>query len=501
MTTEEGAAKFKFKFLQELRGATWTGSQLQSASMNFEEFYLKRFQRRTSTFQTMPPSAASKRMYIHATQGKDEEGRPTLVAKVGHDLTEDAKALLKRMPRSQIVRRGRAMTSSFRPLMAYELTRRTRNSEMNMEKLKAAQMPNRKASAIARLKIEALKKRLSLDTTHLEKYAKAHASSSAASGSKWMDADLTDRPFWEDVFEWYKELFENLLSWVDEGRTPAFGMNTGSRARAKLPYYHSDSPGGPYDQTLDRTRTVMFKAPLSSVFAFVPDKAGFYKEVLEGALDMYDFGFQYSNPLIDGGDVYQLASDAFRGEIEHDVVINLGDDWNTIRRNGKGFVAKDGANWEGQAGTLLGEPFWGTKTKIGDTFQIPSGVWDTSIDGTLAMMQTGGKSIPGLLEEEVEDTEVRFILGMQYAVDPLFPRTQGFKMSMDKADKGINIKLDESHSISGKHSTQESKAWLMSYEGLKLDGDSLLSGYKEAKAGDFVSGTKLRAEVLAEQVA
>jgi hypothetical protein len=335
---------------------------------------------------------------------------------------------------------------------------------------------------------------------HLEKYAKAHATSSAASGSKWNTADLSDTAFWTEVFEWYKELFENLIDWVEEGRTPAFGMNTGSRARAKLPYFHADSPGGPYDNEIDRTRTVMFKAPLSSVFAFVPDKAGFYKETINTALTYFDFDFEYSCPLVDGGDVYRLASDAFVGNIEHDVVINLGDDWNRIKRNGTGFIAKDGANWEGQAGTLLGQPFWGTKTKIGNTFQIPSGVWDTSIDGTIAMMQTGGVTIPDLLEEEPEDTEVKFVLGMQYAVDPLMPRTQGFKMSMDKADKGINLKLDESHSVSGKHSTMETKAWLLSYDGLKVDGDSLLSSFERVEAGEFVSGTEVRRRVVAGEL-
>ena len=329
---------------------------------------------------------------------------------------------------------------------------------------------------------------------HLAKYAKDHANSSAASGSKWNEADIGDKSFWTEVFDFYDEMFENMIDWT--GRTPLFPFNLGGRARTKAEV-NIPEPDGPYDEALERARIVMFYASLSSPFCMVPDKAGLYAETISGWEDLFDFDFMFVSPLVYGGEAYQIASDAIRGDFEHDVVVCLSDDANHITKHGKKYVARDGVNWEGQAGTILGEPFYPCMTKIRDTFQIPSGVWNTSLNGTLANMATGlTNDIPSVLEEEVLDTKVKFMLGLQYEVDPLYPRTQGIKLSQDAADKSVSMAFDEVRVLKGKHSTQERLAWLASYEGRTLDGESLLSGYKGITPGEFVSGDKLRKLVL-----
>lgn len=498
VTSEIAQAQFKMKVRQEIAGATWTSGASQSRSLNLERTYLQRMLRPTNTFQTMPPSPASKRMFITSKKTLGEESRPELTTAVSHEIHEDARQLLKELPLSQIVRRGRAQTTTYRPTLGWEMVRRTRKAEANMATLKEHRMSDRLSHELWMLKCESLQKRLSLDRHHLVKYAKGHGASSAASGSKWSDAPLDDLVFWEDVLEFYKEMFEDFTSW-EPGRTMAFPLNIGARARAKFPYYDPDHPEGPYESVIERTRNVLFKFPVSSVYCMVPDKTGFYRETFERALTYFDFDFEWVCPLVHGGDIYQVASDAFLGEFEHDVFVGLGDDANIIKRNNSGFIARDGANWEGQAGEILGSSFWPTKTKIGNTFQIASGVWDTSVDGTLAMMQVAGKDIPGVVEEEPEDTAVKFILGLQYAEDPVLPRTQGFKLSMDKADKGINIKIGENTSLTGKHTDRERAAWLASYKGLRLDGSPLLDGYKAVAPGDFVSGTRLRNQVISDQ--
>ena len=133
---EESHLQFKQRFLREIRNARWTQTELQSNSMNFEPAYLKRVSRASNVFQTMPPSPGSRRMYIKAELTQDDAKRPVLETIVSHDLWDETKDLIKRTPESQLVRRGRAMTTFYRPLQHYEITKRTTNATLNMDKLK-----------------------------------------------------------------------------------------------------------------------------------------------------------------------------------------------------------------------------------------------------------------------------------------------------------------------------------------------------------------------------
>jgi hypothetical protein len=118
------------------------------------------------------------------------------------------------------------------------------------------------------------------------------------------------------------------------------------------------------------------------VFAFVPDKKGYYEEVLSGVMDVMEINDHVITPMTHGGEVYGAASNALKDN--SDLVICLGDDVN-IFRGGK-QLCYDGVNWETQVGTILGKPFHGSKTYFGGMYHVPSGVYDTSLDDSIASL-------------------------------------------------------------------------------------------------------------------
>jgi hypothetical protein len=318
------------------------------------------------------------------------------------------------------------------------------------------------------------------------KYVKEHKKSSIIPGTKWDQLDETDRPFWS-------KYFDIIRGYVDEhyfsGENFNSAFNFGSRQRNDDLVYPDETH---YDLEVHRTRVVMFTPGLSSVFAFVPDKIGFYREVIEGALDLLDINDHVITPMTHGGEVYGAASEAMKGN--EDVTVILGDDCN-IYRKGKQY-AYDGVNWETQVGTILNTPFHGTKSYFGGMYHVPSGVFDTSLDDTLATLwcyssleeMQKGKDVPQIMERSKMDERVGFMLGMAYSEDPDFPRLQGLKLSVDKSDKTVPLPTGRNLEIFGKQTEDEMERWYLGYHGSTPDGGGLLDFLQAVSPEDFRGG-------------
>jgi len=327
-------------------------------------------------------------------------------------------------------------------------------------------------------------KRFDFNIDHIRKYIKDHEKSSIASGLKWGQLP-DDESFWRPIYNEVKGFFEEKVFSGESFNTP---FNFGARARQDQQVVKDQVF---YDLEVTRTRIVMFHPALSSVFAFIPDKTGFYREAIDGALDALEINDHVMTPLTDGGEVYGAAADALHNN--EDVVIVLGDDCN-IYRNGEQF-AFDGVNWETQVGTLLGEPFHGSKTYFGGMHHVPSGVFDTSLDDTLATLwvysmlpeMKEGKGIPGIMERELEDEKCNFMLGMNYQQDPNHPRLQGLKLTVDKADAAEILPAGRSLELTNKYDEEQTLRWYLGYHGTTPDGGSLLDFLSDLPAG-FPSG-------------
>jgi hypothetical protein len=395
---------------------------------------------------------------------------------------------MRELPREQIVWRSRPAGLMSNRLQLNELNRRVDNAKANKSLLDSISLPSNIAEEIISIKKQALLKRMKIDNETLDKYIKEHEKSSIVPGLKWgqLPAATEDTTFWRKYYDTIRGYVEDDMFAGKSFNTP---FNFGSRQRAD----QAVEPGEThYDLEVTRTRIIMFTPALSSVFAFLPDKKGFYNEILSGAMDAFKINDHVITPLTHGGEVYGAASEAMRGN--ENVTICLGDDVN-IYKNGNQY-AFDGVNWETQVGTILGAPFHGTKTYFGDMYHVPSGVFDTSLDDTLASLwvysqhpeMKEGTEIPGIMEREIEDESVGFMLGMAYKTDPSLPRLQGLKLTQDKSDAAVPLPSGRNLELVSSKPEDEAERWYLGYHGTTPDGESLLHFLEKVSVEDFKGG-------------
>lgn len=371
-------------------------------------------------------------------------------------------------------------------LQMNEFNRRWKKARQNRDVLSSLTLPTSLAEELNSIKQHALLKRMTVDLDHIEKYIKDHEKSSVVSGVKW-DALPRDRGFWVKFMDAVKG---GLEEYAFNGYAFDSPFNLGSRQRTGN---QVERDVNIYDVDENRTRVVCFHPALSSVYAFVPDKKEMYREIIDNAKDVFDISDHFMTPVVDGGEVYGAAADALHNS--EDVVIVLGDDCN-VYNNGTQY-AFDGVNWETQVGTILGDPLRGSKTYFGGMYHVPSGVWDTTIDDTLATMHVyslerdnmrAGEGINGIMERELKDEECNFMLGLSYNHDPNAPRLQGLKMTQDKADASHILPSGRNLEITSKYSDFEKEYWFLAYYGTTPDGGTLLDFLQDIPADEFRSG-------------
>jgi len=331
---------------------------------------------------------------------------------------------------------------------------------------------------------------MKIDDDTIRKYIVEHKDSSVVPGLKW-DALVPEEGESirkGDFDEWYNIVKGNV---EDKMFGEAFNtpFNFGSRQRNDQSVEFDKTY---YDLEVTRTRVVMFTPALSSMFMFIPDKLGFYREVIDSTLDVFDISDHIMTPMTEGGEVYGAASSALNGN--EDVTICLGDDVNIFKK-GKQY-AYDGVNWETQVGTILGAPFYGTKTFFGGLPHVPSGVFDTSLDDTLASLwvyatsesMNKGEDIKGIMERELKDEQCNFMLGLAYAYDRDYPRLQGLKLAQDKSGVDVPLPYGRTLELFNKSTEDEAERWYLGYHGTDQKGGSLLDFLQKIKPEDFRGG-------------
>jgi len=353
-----------------------------------------------------------------------------------------------------------------------------------MQTLTSISLPESIAEEICKIKKNALLKRFKMDDKTIAKYVKEHEKSSIIPGVKWgaLPAEKS----------WWTEYYNTMKGYIEDGYFSGnwnAPFNFGGRQRADQQVEKGEIH---YDLEVTRTRVVMFHPALSSTFMFVPDKQGFYKEVWDSVLDVFEINDHVMCPFVHGGAVYgQAAASLKDGEKS---VIVLGDDVN-IYQGGKQY-AFDGVNWETQVGTILGKPFHGSKTFFGGMYHVPSGVYDTSLDDTIASLWVysqnndlvEGVNINGIMEREEMDEKTNFMLGLSYAEDPLAPRLQGLKLTVDKADKSLPLPQGRNLEIKSKYEEDVIERWYLAYHGTTPTGGTLLDFLETIKPEDFRGG-------------
>jgi len=481
--TIESMSEIIARIQSELSSASWTKSADQP---DLYDHYMKRFARGTK-ISTAPPTPASDQMAIRAELTADPEtGQPRIRGKVMHQLSEIGLSLMKELPKDQISHRSRPANLASYRLQMNEMTRRVTKARDNYQNLLQYSVPIRTSEEILNLKRNALLPRLKFDPDWVARYINEHKHSSVAPGIKWsgLPDPHIDRRFWTDFLDSVKAGLELALDGEHSFNTP---LNIGARMRADQ---QVEADVSEYELDITRTRIVTFQIALSTAFVFCPGKKDFYKEVFNGCLDVFDISTNVLFPPVHGGSVYTAAAEGLHDGEEVDIV--LGDDYN-IYRDGE-QIAYDGVNWETQVGTILGKPFHGTKTKFGGLHHVPSGVFDTTLDDTIATLWCSskflkdGKNLPGVMEREEEDEKVNFMLGLRYLDDPLYPRLQGLKLAQDKATSTVTLPRGRLLELKNDYDDDQKLRWYLAYHGLNVDGDSLLSFFDDIDGNDWLSG-------------
>ena len=466
--------------------ASWTKSPVP---MDLYDHYMKRFARSTK-ITTAGPTPASNRLAIRATLTADfETGQPRIKGRVLHELSDYGKALMKELPKGQISHRSRPANLASSRLQMNEMQRRVSKVRANKDNLAQYSVPSNISEEILSVKRDAVLSRIKFDADWISKYISEHKDSSVVPGIKWsgLPDPHTDKGFWLDFMDTAKAGLELALDGEHRFDTP---LNIGARMRADQAV---EADITEYDLDITRTRIVTFHPSLSTTFAFMPDKKDFYKDVFNACLDVFDISSNVLFPPVHGGEVYLAAAEGLHDNEPVDIV--LGDDFNRYR--GGIQYAYDGANWETQVGTLLGPAFEGTKTYFGGVPHVPSGVFDTTLDDTIATLWVAAKflddkgqvELPDIMEREKADEDVNFMLGLRYLDDPLFPRLQGLKLAQDKATAITTLPRGRLLELENSYTDDQSLRWYLGYHGVNVEGDSLLSSLSAVDGNDWRSGT------------
>jgi hypothetical protein len=346
---------------------------------------------------------------------------------------------------------------------------------------------------ILQIKRNALLKRIKWDDATWRKYVAEHKDSSIVPGVKWAalqdNPGLVDDSFKREWVEMHRAAFEDHILTDQQWNVP---FDLGIRARTSSETVDLESN---YIIDEDRSRIVNFHMPASTLYSVVPDKTGMMDEIFTAVLDLYDINKQVMFPPVHGGEVYGAAAEAlYHGE---ELVICLGDDLN-IYNKGKQF-AFDGVNWESQVGDLMGSFNRGSMSYFGGSWHLASGVWDTTILGSIASLQTfakeeknmmAGIDIPGIMERELMDEEVNFMLGLRYLEDPWNPRLQGLKLTVDRKEQSHTLPRGATRVFGNNYNEDEAMRWELAYYGTTADGGSVLDFLQHIKAEDFRGGSE-----------
>jgi len=474
----------KDRILSGLSSGTWT----LGTPVDQYDLMSKSFLRQTKLTTSTPTPAVTRSIVSGVLTADPMSGQPRIKGRVMHEMSEWGEMLMKELPEDQIGHRSRPATLASGRLQLNELTKRTVGIKSNYQNLLQYSVPSNISHELLSIKRQAALPRLKIDHEWIRHYITEHKDSSIVPGVKWGGLpDPDDDPsFYREWFEIVKAGMELALDGEHRFDTE---FNFGMRARAdqKVTANVID-----YDLEITRTRIVTFHPCLSTVFLFMPEKKQMYKDVFVRTLDLFDYNRNVLFPPVDGGEVYLAAAAGLHDGEDCDII--LGDDCNRYI-NGTQY-AYDGANWETQVGTILGEPFYGTKTHFAGHYHVPSGVWDTTLDDTLATMwvasqfldNKGEVQIENVMEREEADENVNFMLGLRYVDDPLEPRLQGLKLSTDKATSSVTLPRGRMLELTNSYSDEQSLRWYLGYHGVTPDGDSILSLMGDIDGNEWRSG-------------
>jgi len=344
--------------------------------------------------------------------------------------------------------RSRLIALAIPRLQVREINHRIEQVEENQKSLAPYKLSDHMSDHLFQIVIEKTIKYLKYNLDWITKYIKEHENSSLGQGHKWYEAYTLTPSDWRDIADHIKAMLEYLQQ--HPGTYLNIPYNIGSRARS--PDLERLIPSEAWQTEsfeIDRTRIITFYALLSLITAFIPQKAAWYKEVLDEVYKAIHASVDIEYPYVLGGQIYTRMAEMQR-------------EYPTL------FHAADGKAWEAFTAQILGKafnPFW---VKVGPLEILPSGITFTSMLDTIAnlvvnkdlhvikllalgddMNAWGHVNLNrGFSEESKTDTRDGYMLGV--AVGPVIggrrqyvdsPRLKGVRVTLDRRDKMIPLAM------------------------------------------------------------
>lgn len=490
-------ARFRARVVSELESMAWVSTTPRE--MDFMNDYVSRAERRGlgSPMSIMPPSPGSKSVSYTGFFEKSGEGYKMNWG-TSFEMRPQTLELLKELPLDQIMHRGRVGTIGSSLLQGNEWRRRQAKTIEATEQVPDAALSDGESSRLATGVAEITLKHLVFSPAKIDAYRTSHSNSSAVPGIKWGQTPAGTDEIWRELYDWIVKFHEDWRDGKLFGKLMNRTLWSGMRARNKSSL-RTQTPGmfPSFIEEDDRSRIVNFWIGLSSVGAFIDDKAAWYNELLlfGNTITKPPLGGGRSiSPLVEGGLVYTQVADQLASGESEPLIVELGDDRNIIF-NGK-INAYDMNACEAITGWTLGKAFWPLMTSAGGFAQLGSGIIYTSIFDMYTTQQFASKlgylkGNDATLEFQEADTEVQFLLGMRYKEDPLRPRFQGVKLTGDSAEKAMNLSPYKNIKMNGSHDLDVIQRWCDAYRGQTPDGDSLLESIrKTANELDYFDPSK-----------
>lgn len=405
--------------------------------------------------------------------------------------------LVPSIPHSQVTHRSRLLAVSSNALKVNELNYRLQQTIDNYKAIEQLKLRDRDEYEMFQIVADTTLKYMTIDADWIHSYIKEHEQSSLGGGYKWRQAYEISTNEWASIMQQLKGNMEEIL------RRPGYWNNinwfSGIRARSeglKSVVDHYTPP------PMERSRIILFHPTMSLWTVFIPQKAAWYKEVLEKTEQLVKPRGEYYYPYVMGGQIYILAQQYFNA--------------------GLPFRANDGKSWESSVGILLGKYFRPFMVNFKGIAMLPSGETFTSMYGTMAsLLATRGHKGKWLIlgddmnnwdgspvnlpfiEYQPEDSKYKWILGVRYDIDTSMPRISGIKMSMDRAR--AMIPMDQtpftrfSRVVSRKRDPRTRVAWAGLFHGWFGDR-SLIDSLAETPPGEYISAGELIERMVEEKI-
>lgn len=349
--------------------------------------------------------------------------------------------VISKIQPEQLKHRSRIAAVAYGPLRVAELEKKLKSKELYSDDINRLRMPEEKSRAVLNICIDESLRAFKFQKDYILSYIKEHSGSSIGSGFHWADLEDLEDEDWLELLRRCQAIISSFGS-ENYGKYFQTPMTVGARARS---VEIGDTLSDHMEADVERTRIIMFHFMLQCWSVFIPNKDEWYRRILTRVMRLFGVDpHKVRTPLIDGGQIYVFASQLFA--------------------EGYNLHAYDGKQWETVVGEILGTPF-NPLMICAQGVMLGSGIAWTSLLGTIctiwvySLLCNGYYAIilgddlnifskgarpfkgAGVVEYQELDSKCKFILGVSYFRDPLMPRLQGLKLTVDNGEKAQHFEV------------------------------------------------------------